>query len=271
MTIRAAVSQKEMNFTETEKKIADYIMENGDSIAKMNSTELSNAIGTSQSSIIKFVKKIGMNSFTDFKVQLHHEFISTQQVDSLKSQNTSLEDDIEDVVKAIYQESIDSMYNTMINIDMEAFKTSIQLIEKAGRIYICGKGASFLPAQDLASKLMKFGMTAICIQDLETMALTAVSAKENDIFIFFTFSGETIELIKILQGAKDNHSKIITVTKNAESTIGSQSTICLQIVTNEPKHRAASMSSRIVFFSIVDILYLGVLKNDLKKRLRIIA
>ena len=109
MTVQAAISKYEFSFTENEKKIMNYIMENGNSITQMNSTELSQAIGTSQSAVIKFVKKIGYRSFTDFKMQVREDFISQEQVDSLKSQNVSLEDPLEDVIQAIYAESIDSL------------------------------------------------------------------------------------------------------------------------------------------------------------------
>lgn len=268
MTIQAAISKMELSFTETEKKIANYIMQNGGSIAKMNSTELSAFAGTSQSSIIKFVKKIGFDCFTDFKIQIHEDFINKEQVESLQSQNVSLEDPLEDVVRAIYRESMDSLSQTYKHIEHQRIKDSIDLLEHANRIYICGKGASFLPAQDLTSKLLKFGFTVICLQDLETMELTAASAQEEDVYVCFSFSGETKELIQIFTKAKANRAKLIVITKNTQSTLGRLSDLCIEIVTNEPKYRAASMSSRIVFFSIVDVLYLGVLKKDLSNRLQ---
>lgn len=268
MTVQAAISKYEFSFTENEKKIMNYIMENGNSITQMNSTELSQAIGTSQSAVIKFVKKIGYRSFTDFKMQVREDFISQEQVDSLKSQNVSLEDPLEDVIQAIYAESIDSLSQTYMNLDKEMIKKCIDHIEHAERVYLCGKGASYLPAQDLASKLLKFGMTVICIQDLETMELTAGSAREKDLYFFFSFSGESEELVRIMKKADRHGAETVVVTKNPASTLASMADICIEIVTNEPKYRAASMSSRIVFFSIVDVIFLGVLKNDLKTRLK---
>ena len=100
MTVQAAISKYEFSFTENEKKIMKYIMENGNAITHMNSTQLSQAIGTSQSSVIKFVKKIGYRSFTDFKIQVREDFIDHEQVESLRAQNVSLEDPLPDVIRA---------------------------------------------------------------------------------------------------------------------------------------------------------------------------
>lgn len=175
MTIQGAISKYELSLTENEKKISEYIVQNGTKISEMNSTELSKEIGTSQSSIIKFIKKIGFNSFVDFKVQAKEDFINQEQMDSLKSQNVSLADPFEDIIGAIYGESIESLSQTYLNLNKKVIEECIQKIETANRVYICGKGASLFPAQDLASKLMKFGMTVICIADLETVELTAKS------------------------------------------------------------------------------------------------
>lgn len=268
MTVQAAISKYEFSFTENEKKIMKYIMENGNAITHMNSTQLSQAIGTSQSSVIKFVKKIGYRSFTDFKIQVREDFIDHEQVESLRAQNVSLEDPLPDVIRAIYSESIESLSQTYINLDKDTVKKCISCIENAKRIYICGKGASYLPAYDLSTKLMKFGMTVICIQDLETMEVTAGSARKEDLYFFFSFSGESEELIRIMKRARRHNAETVLVTKNTTSTLAELADMCIGIVTNEAKYRAASMSSRIVFFSIVDVLFLGVLKNDLKNRLK---
>lgn len=268
MTIQGAISKLELSLTENEKKIVDYIIKNGNKISTMNSTELSNAIGTSQSSVIKFVKKMGFHSFTDFKVQIREDFINQEQMDSLKSQNVSLADPLEDVIGAIYSESMESLSQTYRNLDRNIINTCIEKIEEAERIYICGKGASFLPAQDLASKLVKFGMTVLCMSDLETVELTAKSSKRTDLYIFFSFSGETEELLRIMQQAKKGGVYTVVITKNLISPLSSEADLCIEIITNENKYRVASMSSRIAFFSIVDILFLGVLKNDLQNRLK---
>lgn len=268
MTIQGAISKFELSLTENEKKISEYIVQNGTRILEMNSTELSKEIGTSQSSIIKFIKKIGFNSFVDFKLQAKEDFINQEQMDSLKSQNVSLADPFEDIISAIYGESIESLSQTYLNLNKKVIEECIQKIETANRVYICGKGASLFPAQDLASKLMKFGMTVICIADLETVELTAKSAVETDLYFFFSFSGETEELLRIAEKAKKRGVYQVVVTKNLASTLATMADLCIEIVTNETTYRVASMSSRIAFFSIVDIIFLGVLKNDLQNRLK---
>lgn len=268
MTIQGAISKYELSLTENERKIVDYILKNGNEISMMNSTQLSDAIGTSQSAIIKFVKKIGFSGFTDFKIQAREDFINQEQMNSLKSQNVSLADPLPDIIGAIYGESIDSLEQTFLNLNKDVINTCIVKMEEADRIYVCGKGASALPAQDLASKLLKFGMTVIETSDLETVELTAKSARVGDVYLFFSFSGETEELLRIMEKVKRGGAYTIVVTKNLASLLAKQANVCIEIVTNENKYRVASMSSRIAFFSIVDVLFLGILKNDLQNRLK---
>ncbi len=71
-----------------------------------------------------------------------------------------------------------------------------------------------------------------------------------------------------MEKAKQGGAYGIVVTKNLASPLADQADSCIEIVTNENKYRVASMSSRIAFFSIVDVLFLGLLKNDLQNRLK---
>ena len=270
MNIRAAISNKELSFTETEKKIADYLLKHGQCVAQMNSTQLGEAVGTSQSSIIKFIHKLGFSRFGDFKLQIYEDFIRKKQMNLLKAQRVSLEDPFPWLMQGIYEESIESLRHTCEGLHDQPVSECIAWMEQARRIYICGKGASYFPAQDLAGKLLKFGFTIICLQDLETMEISAGGASDGDVYLCFSYSGESEELKRIFVKAKAGGAKTIVITKNAHSTLKEMSDLCLTIVTNEPHDRIASMSSRIAFFSIVDVLFLGILKSDLHERLRMV-
>lgn len=270
MKIQTLISNRELSFTATEKKIADYLLTHGAAVARMNSTRLSEAIGTSQSSIIKFIHKLGFSRYGDFKLQVHEDFIRRNQMNTLKAQSVSLEDPFPQVIQGIYAESIASLRHTMESLQTQPLVECIACMEQAQRIFICAKGASYFPAQDLADKLLKFGFTVLCMQDLETMESSAVGANDQDVYVCFSYSGETAELKRIFAKAKQGGAKRIVITKNTHSTLRDMSDLCLTIVTNEPNYRVASMSSRIAFFSIVDVLFLGILKNNLNERLRMI-
>lgn len=184
MGIRAEISKRDATFTETERKIASFFLNCGDELGQMSSAEAARHIGVSQSTVIKFVQKVASCGFVEFKMKLYEERMRLNRQVKSPGGDVTLASPINDVIGAIYQETIASLRQTYENLDQNAVLQAIDLLEHAERIFICGKGASFFPAQDLASKLMKFGLTVICIEDLETMELGALVARSADVYLF---------------------------------------------------------------------------------------
>lgn len=243
-------------------------MNNFSETASYSSFELADKIGVSQSAVIKFISKIGFEGFTEFKVLLKAEgMVNKNEQEVLGHGSISLESSLEEVTKAIVGESIMALTDTLEQLNYEHIKTALDYINNAERIFIFGKGSSALPALDLSSKLIKAGLTAVWYQDLDSLKAAALNGAEKDVFITFTFSGQTEEIISILESAKENNSIIITVTNNVNSIAANLATVTLEIISKETLVRTAAMSSLIAFFSIVDILFLGIIKYDLKNRL----
>lgn len=268
--IRREFSRKDAEFTPTEKKIAEFILNNGNSFATMSSTEVANHLGVAQSSVIKFVKKCGFNGLMDFKIQLSQSFARDESSLPLTHDGISLEAPLEEVSRAIVAESISALTKSLEIMDFDMIEAALSLIDKADRIYVCGKGSSSLPAQDLASKLMKVGLPVFWYQDLELVEEASLVSNDKAVFIMFSFSGETKSIIHIAENAKNRGSKVIAITKNLSSELCEYADVKIEIISNETICRTAAMSSRIAFFAIVDILFLGIIKKDLKHRLKMI-
>ena len=67
------INIKYETFSKTEKKVADYILENPSDILPVFITELSNNCGASPASIVRFSKKLGYNGYHQFKFALAKE------------------------------------------------------------------------------------------------------------------------------------------------------------------------------------------------------
>lgn len=268
--VMTTLIRNESTYTDTEKRIASFILNSGRSVSGMSSVELGQKAGVSQSAIIKFVKKLGFEGFMDFRVRLSESYGRDEHITPLKHDDISLEDPMGDVAKAIVSESVTALLKSYENMDFATIEKSIELINTSKRIFLCGKGSSALPAQDFAGKLMKLGLTVLWYQDLETMETASLMVNQADVFISFSFSGETKIITRILENVKRGGAKTVVITKNSNSSHGRLADVVIEIYSNETILRTAAMSSRIAFFSVVDILFLGVVKGNLEERLSMI-
>lgn len=271
-SILSEISKKELSYTKTEKKIAEYILKLRENIISYSSFDLAKELGVSQSAVMKFLKKTSDIGFTEFKLLLSKEYEANQKIEgkNLKHDNISLTDSLEKVSKAIIFESMTSLSKTSEHLNLNKIKKSIEYINSSKRVFLVGAGSSALPALDLASKLMKIGITAIWYQDIDSIQAAAFSSNSEDLFIAFSYSGKTKKIIDVLKAAKERGAKTIVITKNTESPQSKIADIVIEIISNETDLRTSAMSSRIVFFSIVDILFLGVIKKDLNNRLGLV-
>ena len=91
-----------------EKEIAEYILENMSEILKMTSAELAKRAGVGQSSVIKFIKKIGFNKYGDFKIQLSKE-LENEKIYKIKETIHSqiyTDDSLEDIATKTDRKSV---------------------------------------------------------------------------------------------------------------------------------------------------------------------
>lgn len=61
------------NFTEREETIRDYILANPEKIKDMSTKQLGESTLSSAASISRFCKKLGCNSYSDFKIRFFGE------------------------------------------------------------------------------------------------------------------------------------------------------------------------------------------------------
>ena len=57
-------------FTKTEKKIADYVVQNTNKVLFMSITELSESCGVADASVHRFCRTMGVKGYQEFKMKL---------------------------------------------------------------------------------------------------------------------------------------------------------------------------------------------------------
>ena len=112
------------SFSDKEKSIADYIMQNRESIKNINITDLAKVIGTSGATITRFAKKIGCNSFVDMKIMLG----------SNKMEKVVEDDD--EIFSYTYQYYNEVIERTKMLIDKRTIFKVVDELKKARSIYI---------------------------------------------------------------------------------------------------------------------------------------
>lgn len=264
MNILEYIKQNFDSFTDSEKSIAKYLLSNKKSIINMSAKEIGDITNTSAPTVVRFSKKIGFDSLNEMKLKLTINL----QNNNKKSDFEYLHGDLstKNIISGV-KSSIDNIMNKTIGVlKEEDLDKAIELLNKAKNIYVFSVGNSSLVAMDFYYKLSRINKRCIAHSDTHLQITASALMEEGDVVVAISYSGETKEVLKCVDNAKKIGAPVISITKaSISNTLADMSDIVLRVPFVEKSLREGAMSSRISQLAIIDMLFLGMARNDLKE------
>lgn len=249
-------------FTNSDKKIANYIVENYKEVINYSAQEIGEKTHTSPASVIRFSKKIGYNSLGELKIALAISDDSSSKNDKIDDIIT-LGDSLDLVVDKLQIKSNDTIRDTVSLMDISKLKEAVEDLKNANFIYLFGVGASAIVALDFQHKLLRINKKTLFHMDSNLQLATSVHITPEDVAIGISYSGRTKEVNMGMKKAKENGAKTISLTKCGKSPLSSISDITLNIPSVERELRIGAISSRNAQLFLTDTLFLGVTMDSL--------
>lgn len=139
-----------------------------------------------------------------------------------------------DVIKKCINEEADALVNLADTID----DIDIQILEKIksckGNVIFSGIGKSLLVGNKIAGTLSSIGVTALSISTTDMLHGNIGMLRPNDVLIFISNSGETLELVELAKHLNSFGScTILSITGNSDSALAKLSEISKEIKTSE--------------------------------------
>lgn len=255
------IKQMKEEFTPADQKIAQYIIDNPQLILESNSSQLAEIIETSQSAVVRFVKKIGYKGYVDLKIDIAKSF--EDENGFIKDEVIEKGDNIAKILAKSKNNVLTTTDKTYALLDEENIKKIIKLIIDSDAIYLAGVGSSGLVCEDFLFKLQRTGKLSFYHQDPHTNLSILTNIKKNDILLCISYSGITKEVILASEYAKEIGAPVVAITKSYNNALGKVSDFILLLPEIEKEMRFAAISSRISSQIITDILYYGYLAQNM--------
>lgn len=248
--------------TPTEQKIADYIMEEGVEVSILSAAELAELVKTSPPSIVRFARKLGYAGFQEMKLALAKDAALQDKLQDKVYEAVSIHDSTKEIINKIGKENMNAIEETISLLDQEAMTQAIDVLNKAHNINIFGVGASGLVGLDLQYKLMRINKKASMYMDSHTQLSSAIHLSKGDVAIGISHSGRTLEVYKSVETAKSRGATTISITKYGKNPLSDLADINLFTASVEKSLRTGAIASRIAQLTIIDILFIGVAREN---------
>ena len=241
------------SFFDSEKKIANCIMERKREVVDMTVAELAQASGASDASVSRFCRRCGFKGFHQLKMTLARELSEESQA---SMGNDISRRDIGQSLQNILANKTEEIRQTVAMMDPENLDRILDIIQKARMVQLVAVGNTIPVALDAAFKFNQLGIPAATGTILETQTAYAFNLGKKDVIIAISNSGVSRRLIRILEGASGNGVTVFSITNNPESPVAKLSDYHITTATREKLLREDFLFSRVPATMVIEILYL---------------
>ena len=207
-------------FSKRQKLIASYILENYDKAAYMTAAVLSETIGVSESTVVRFAAEIGFLGYPQMQKRLR-QLTVTQSTSLKRMEIASRHLDSDNILSSVLKSDVRMIEHTLEDIDKLQFDSAVDAILKAKHIYITGvrSAASLATFTDFYLRLMFDNTKLISSADPADMFEQAMHINENDVIIGMSFPRYSKNIIKLLEYASKRGATVIGITDSLTSPI----------------------------------------------------
>ena len=181
----------------------------------------------------------------------------------LEMQQSQMELDRISAIKTIDSE-IDTINRLKDSVKAENLTKALDFMQNSkGRIIITGMGKSGHIGRKIAASLASTGTPSFFVHPAEASHGDLGMITEDDVVVAISNSGESRELIDILNYCKRFGIKLIAITKNAESSLGKAGDVVLELPNNGEACPLglAPTSSTTATLVLGDILTVGMIER----------
>jgi len=132
-----------------------------------------------------------------------------------------------DLARKVLKTEADAILSLMDRLDGD-FERAVQLLyECPGRVIVTGMGKSGIICRKIAATLSSTGTSAIFLHPAEAIHGDLGLVREGDVVLALSHSGETEELVRLLESIKRIGARLIAMTGQPESTLAKAADVTL--------------------------------------------
>lgn len=242
--------------TNTEQKIASFILESPIQFKDMSTEELAKATYSSPATIVRFSKKLGAKNYNTFKLMFLEEYLETEKLDELlKEEPLNKQSSINDIINMLPNLYEHSLKQTKLNIDVEQIKKVSNKLKMANKIDVYGLGISYSIAQQSTFKFQSIGVESNSFNGINEHYISNLSSTKNRIAILISITGKNPTIIKIAKYLKACGIYVVAISTTVDTELDE---ICDELLQINDNKRILSMEVLSIIISaqyIIDIMF----------------
>ena len=244
--------------TESEQKVAAAVRSDPQRVVYASVTELAEAAGVGETTVLRFARKLGYRNYHAFKMDLARDIFSEGAAQDGEAASSPASDDL---LHRATEENRRVIVDTYQMLDRPVFERAVAMLADARQIHFYGAGHSGITAQDARYRFWRLGFPAAAFADPHFQLMAAATLQPGDVAVGLSVSGSTRDTVECLAAAKARGAGTIAITGYAQAPIGRVADVVLVTATREMPLQSGSFTSKIGQLHMLDLLVRALVQS----------
>lgn len=257
MKITTQLSEQ-IDFSNSEKVIADYILKHLDEVTSMSIQDLAKKTYTSTSSVMRLCTRLKLSGFKEFKLNLLQEGNEVSDKGALIDPNLpfSLDSSTAQIASSINKLTVQSINEAQNLLSISDLNKAASILYNAKKVGIFGLGDAYLAGLSFQMKMMQIGVNYLTTSIHGEQNILCQSLNKDDAAILISYSGTMTPIIYCGKQLKRNKASSIAICSDPNSPLAKLCDITLILPGNEEKmHRIGAFFSQSSMEYCLNVLY----------------
>jgi len=214
------IAQNYQKFSKGHKKIADYILREYDKAAFMTAAALGEAVGVSESTVVRFAAENGWKGYPELQKYLQDMIRSRlTSIQRLQASDVKLGND--KILESAMNTDAEMIRRTLEQVSREEFRAVVEAVMAAEHVYVQGTRSSAALAGFLSLNLniLHPGVMAVDAFSASQTYEQLLRINEKDVFIAISFPRYSTRTLRALRYAQDQGACTVAITDSTRSPI----------------------------------------------------
>ena len=243
-----------------ERKLADFILDNSHLLRDYSSQQLADAVGVSQSSVVKFCQKVGYKGYPDFKLAVSEALVAQSSYSRDEPTDESSRPPLAEAEQFQHQLAANLRTLTEIN-ESKLLDRAVKELDAADKILLSGFGGSGLVAADFSFRLQQLGKTVCFHPDPAVQLQFSAQLTEQSVFVAISQTGENQDVLRLARQLKPQKVQVISITTFKTNPLSLLAQLPLYVLGSDSSPRLDPLLEQLSAQHLCHLLYLQLSKK----------
>lgn len=242
------------SLSRSERRVGEWIVANMSQAIDASIQEVSELVGVSQPTVIRFCRSMDTTGFRDLR---KHLIAALQRPDSYSHHDVDIADDANSAAGKVVESSINALVDLRTSVGAMPFDEAVTAMRSARQLMFVGLGASGLVVQDARHKYFRLGIPCGVALDAQTIRQQAAIAYPDDVFIAVSHTGNWPDLVESMSIARARGATVI-VLSDPRSSLAEVAPLVFGCHPVEDTSVFTPMTSRLTHLALLDALQVAL-------------